>query len=278
MKKTLILSSLACGLLFTACKDNNESKENSKQEKETPKETVATQLSLEKTAAGPEFPGATLLIKDLTAKPAEGDSVSVTINYEVKNYELKAQTSDAKDRTCNNSKDGQHIHFILDNAPYAALYAPTHTFKVAKNSEHHLLSFLSRSYHLSLKNKEAYQLVSFKIDDKGNLKKMENPKTPMLFYSRPKGTYVGNDAKEVLLDFYLVNADLAKDSLKIVPVVNGTNMADINEWQPYLLKGLPMGANKIQLNLVKKDGKGLENNPFAAVSREFTLAESEPVQ
>ena len=30
---------------------------------------------------------------------------------------------------------------------------------------------------------------------------------PMLFYSRPKGVYDGNDTKRVMLDYYMINID-----------------------------------------------------------------------
>jgi hypothetical protein len=33
---------------------------------------------------------------------------------------------------------------------------------------------------------------------------------PMLFYSRPKGLYTGDDINKVMLDFYLINAEMPK--------------------------------------------------------------------
>lgn len=278
MKKISSIAAIVVTALFTAC-GNGATDDNKRDSKDTTttSSTVAD-IHLVPTPPGPEFPGASLTVNELKGKPLEGtDSVEVSIVYGVKNYELKTQTSDAADRTCNNSKDGQHIHFILDNGPYTALYEPKHTFKVAKNSEHVLLSFLSRSYHLSLKNKEAYQLISFKVDDKGNIQKSENKKAPMLFYSRPKGAYIGNDVKDVLLDFYLVGSDLDKDSLKVIAQINDSKSFDITKWEPYILNGLPMGKNTITLSLVKKDGTALEEGPYTRVSREFTLAEKEPI-
>ena len=62
-----------------------------------------------------------------------------------------------------------------------------------------VLAFLSRSYHESVKNKNAYILTE--IGDNNNT----NLSDQFLFYSRPKGKYSGNDTKNLLLDFYLVN-------------------------------------------------------------------------
>lgn len=273
--KSLSIAAIAA-FAITSCGEINPKAENNAVE--TPNaEKVPESFTVEATAPGPEFPGATLTVKNLKATPIEGtDSVSVTIDYGVSNYELKMQTSDAANRSCNNSKEGQHIHFILDNMPYAALYEPTHTFSVQKGGEHLLLSFLSRSYHLSLKNKEAHTLLKFKVDEKGNIVKLDTPKEPMVFYSRPKGTYLGDDAKEILLDFFVVNADLGPDQYKVQANINGKS-SDITKWEPYLIKGLSMGQNKIQLTLMKADGTGIDDNGFTSVSREFVMSEGEPI-
>jgi hypothetical protein len=223
----------------------------------------------------PEFPDARLSIKQVKAVPQGEDSVQVTIDYDVKNYELKNQTSDAESKNCNNSKDGQHIHFILDNAPYVALYEPTRTFTVAKNSEHYLMSFLSRSYHESVKSEGAAVLYRFAIDEKGNLKKLEPEQKPMVFYSRPKGDYLGDDTQNVLLDFYIYNATLGKD-VRLKADINGTTF-DIEQWQPYFIQNAPMGDLQVNLQLTDMNGNKLEG-PHTSVSRTAKLAQQEPVR
>lgn len=276
MKKIAVALLTAATLGFVACGNSDEANKNTQTVDSDA--TVQSEIKVNPTDPGPDFPNAELKITSLTAKAEDGsDSVTVEITYSVSGFELKQQTSDAESRTCNNSKDGQHIHFILDNAPYVALYEPKHTFKVAKNSEHVLLSFLSRSYHLSVKQPNAYQLVKFKIDGQGKLEQLATPKEPMLFYSRPKGDYVGDDAKDLLLDFYLVNTDLAKDSLQVVADINGAHKEVITQWQPYLVTGMPMGKNTITLTLQKTDGSALPGSAFTTVSREFRLAEQEPL-
>src|SRR5690606_28717347 len=112
-----------------------------------------------------EFPGATLTISSLTSEKLGNDSAKLTIKYDVKNFNLSDQT--VHDHHMANSKDGQHIHFILDNTPYLALYKPEHTFTVPINSEHYLLSFLSRSFHESIKTTDASKLIKFKVTADG---------------------------------------------------------------------------------------------------------------
>ena len=165
----------------------------------------AENIQITSVSHSPEFPGATLKIENPVATKVNKDSTKLSFAFQVSKYDLKAQTSDNGTKSCANSKDGQHIHFILDNQPYKALYEPKNDVVLANNSEHYLLCFLSRSYHESLKNKEAAVMIHFKIDENGNYKVLKNPKTPLLFYSRPKGDYIGKDTAKVLLDFYVYN-------------------------------------------------------------------------
>jgi hypothetical protein len=203
-----------------------------------------------------DFPTASLTIADLKTEMVGTDSAKMTVNFNVANYELTKQTMAMTAGECANSEKGQHIHFILDNKPYQALYKPENTITLPINSEHYLLSFLSRSYHLSVKSPDASVLVHFKIDEKGNYVKLEDPKTPMLFYSRPKGEYAGKDTENLLLDFYVTNANIAPDAYKIkVNVGDETFLVD--KWQPYFIKGAPMGDLKLNIQLIDEKGNAV---------------------
>lgn len=265
--------SIATALLaistLSACNETGE-----QQAITTDTATVAA-ITINPVGNSPEFQNASLGIKDIKATLQGTDSVTVTISYDVKNYELKSQTSDATGKGCNNSKDGQHIHFILDNAPYAALYEPTHTFTIPVNSTHYVMSFLSRSYHESLKNKEAAVLLHFSVDAQGKLTKLDNPAAPMIFYSRPKGDYLGDDTKKVLLDFYVYNGTLSSDSLQVKATINETDFT-IAQWQSYFIENAPMGDMDVTLSLVDKNGNPLQGE-HTMVSRKIKLANAEPM-
>ncbi|WP_195759272.1 hypothetical protein [Pedobacter puniceum] len=215
-------------------------------------------LSIEALKESNEFPNAKLSISNVTTEPLGADSVKVTFNFDVKNYELTKQTENMPEEHCANSAEGQHIHFILDNKPYQALYKPTNTVKLAKNSEHYLLNFLSRSYHLSVKSPGASVLIKFKIDENGKFVSLPTPKEPMLFYSRPKGDYKGQDAKNVLLDFFVYNAKLSAKDYKVKVNVADTSFT-VDNWTPYFIKGAPAGNLKIRIELVDKNGKTVSN-------------------
>ncbi len=184
-------------------------------------------------------------------------------------YQLQVQTPDADQLMCANSAQGQHIHLIVDNEPYKAIYETSYEMEV-EDGEHHTLAFLSRSYHQSLKNRQAFLVKKLTVSG-GKATASNQITEPMLFYSRPKGTYVGDDINNLLLDFYPVNVKLG-DDYKVKVAVNGEEIATLDEWKSYKLDGLEMGDNRIELTLVDADGMTVDA-PYNPVERLITLKE-----
>ncbi len=184
-------------------------------------------------------------------------------------YELGVQTPDAPQKNCANSGKGQHIHLIVDNKPYAAKYVSDFDHEMA-DGKHYLLAFLSRSYHESIKSADAHMAMKINVEKQAITSK-EPVEGPMLFYSRPKGTYEGKaNTDKIMLDFYLSNITLGTD-YKVLAEINGESHT-IDKWQPYYIEGLPMGKNIVKLTLLDKDGK-MAKIPLNPVQREFTLKE-----
>ena len=184
-------------------------------------------------------------------------------------YKLGVQTSDAPQKMCANSDKGQHIHLIVDNAPYSAQYTADFDFDVA-DGDHYMLSFLSRSYHESIKTQPAHLLKKITVANKA-ITASEDVKEMMLNYSRPKGTYVGKaETEKVMLDFYLNNVAIGANYF-VKAEINGEEHV-IDTWQPYYITGLPMGDNKIKLTLIDENGKAVDA-PYNPVERVFTLKE-----
>lgn len=269
--KKLLYTGLIATLLFTACGESEESTE----------EIVVKPASIELEPVGesPEFEGAKIKINEVKTTP-NGEDVTATFTFEVQNYALMNQTSDAAGKMCANSDKGQHIHFILDNEPYAALYEPIHEVTLKKGSEHYLLVFLSRSYHESVKSEGASQVLHFEIDEDGNYKELDAPTEPMLFYSRPKGEYVGKDNTENLLfDFFLWNTEISDGGNSVLAHIKGNGVDTtmvVNDWQSYFLHNMPTGTPSITLTLTDGEGNRIEG-PMTEVTREFTLALDEPL-
>jgi hypothetical protein len=191
-----------------------------------------------------EFPNAKL---NLTAPKAEEvkKAGKYTFKFAVADYELATQTEMAEMRNCANSKKGQHIHYILNNAPYEAHYEPSFSSELMEGNNV-VLAFLSRSYHESIKNSTAYVLKNFKIGESAN----EFDKSAQhLFYSRPKGSYSGKDTEKILLDFYLINTKLSESGYKVKATIDGTEFM-LSSWQPYFVEGLGEGEHAFRIQLL----------------------------
>jgi len=182
----------------------------------------------------------------------------------VDNFKLGEQTKKDFDFKLANSEKGQHIHLIINNDPYYAKY--TNNFSQSLNAENNvILAFLSRSYHESVKNKNAYLITQIGESNSIDLSK------ELLFYSRPKGTYKGESTKKVLLDFYLVNTQISPDGNKVRATIEGKEFL-IDEWSPYYIEGLPKGEISIKLELIDRYGK-LINTAFNPSERKVILTD-----
>lgn len=227
-------------------------------------------LKLSMLTSLPKFPDAQLVENEpeenASLKPGEN-----TFKFEVKNYELGMQTQKEGCEHCSNSEKGQHIHFILNNAPYTALYKPEHMQDLEEGT-YVQLAFLSRSYHISIKTPDAYVLRKFTVGNPNEIEETDL-NAPHMFYSRPKGDYTGDGAKKVVLDFFLVNSDLSENGNKVKATIDDSEFT-INKWAPYLIEGLDDGEHTIKLEFVDKDGKTIAS-PFNPVTRTVTVSTKE---
>ncbi|TDQ76456.1 hypothetical protein [Sphingobacterium yanglingense] len=269
--KNWICSITALTLLasFSACNGPTKNTEGEVKDSTLLKDTVGA-ITVNPIAHAKDFPGATLSIASITGEKVGNDSAKVTVKYNVHNFNLTEQTAHTHNMA--NSHEGQHIHFILDNTPYAALYKPEHSVTVALNSEHYLMSFLSRSFHESIKTADASRLLKFRVNANAQIEELPKVTPPSLFYSRPKGEYRGADTKNILLDFFVENTTLAADGNKIKADINGQEFM-LDQWVPYEVLNLPLGENVIKLTLIDKDGNALTGDNVSVERKIKLIAE-----
>ncbi|MCJ8167554.1 hypothetical protein MKJ04_22115 [Pontibacter sp. E15-1] len=280
MKKSYLLLASALMVGFSAC-------DTARQTQDAETQTPATAATL---GEGPVPDGAVMSKNGLRVfafsnsqaypesqirlnTPPAGGMVEpgpVQFDYSLSNYQLTRMTPHSNAEHMANSQQGQHIHNIVDNEPYTAHYETEFT-KDMTEGEHVVLSFLSRSYHESLKHQGAYDLRKITVGRPAQTLDIDLS-APHMFYSRPKGEYVGKDTEQVMLDFYLVNTTLSTTGNKVRATINGTQFV-LDRWLPYVLEGLPMGENTIQLELVDNSGRVLPG-PYNSVTRTFTLKPS----
>ncbi len=255
-------------VLMAACQNNAGGEQQASNETNEMEETAAPELKY--------------TLTPFTASTAYPDAKIASVSYaagqfdfgiEGETYELGVQTPDAGAKMCANSAKGQHIHLIIDDQPYAAKYESSFAYEIP-DGEHYMLAFLSRSYHESIKTDAAHVAKAVTVKDNG-FEATSDIEAPMLFYSRPKGTYTGAaETEKVMLDFYLANVPGFGTEHFVMAEING-EVHKIDTWQPYYIEGMPMGENTIKLTLVDKAGNAIDT-PLNPVSRTFTLQEEQP--
>jgi hypothetical protein len=159
---------------------------------------------------------------------------------------------------------GPHLHLILDNEPYQAVYDVEHPISLENLTPgtHTLRVFASRPWHESFKNDGAYAQTTFHVFTKTE-GSAPDPALPLLTYSRPTGTY---GAEPIMLDFFLTNAPLRlTDSdeqgvgdWRIRVTVNGQSFL-LDSWQPIYLRGFEPGENWVQLEFLDGQGNPVKN-------------------
>ena len=214
------------------------------------------QISITKVEGSAPYLNSSLSLEDIKI-----DENDYTFSFNVSDYTLGMQSLKDFDYTLANSAKGQHIHFIINNDPYSAHYEDTFT-KQFEDGSNVILAFLSRSYHESVKNKNAFVLTQVG-------EKMIDLNNEFLFYSRPKGTYKGVDTEKLLLDFYLVNTEISANGNKVRATIQDKEFI-IEEWAPYYIEGLPKGEIKIKLELIDASGN-LIDSPFNPSKRTVIL-------
>jgi|TARA_Y200000002_G_scaffold68683_1_gene53449 hypothetical protein len=216
-----------------------------------------SKITLTKLEGSPAYENAKLEIDTIAFKEQE-----YSFKFNVLDYNLGEQTEKEFSFDLANSGKGQHIHFIVNNGPYSAYYSNEFNKKLEEGNNV-ILAFLSRSYHESVKNPNAFFLTQIGEGDKIDLSK------EFLFFSRPKGTYTGTDTERLLLDFYLINNSISPTGNKVRATIQGAEFI-IDEWVPYYIQGLPKGEISIKLELINSEGD-LIQTPFNPSVRKVTL-------
>jgi hypothetical protein len=184
--------------------------------------------------------------------------------------------------------NGQHVHLIVDNEPYQAIYDVTQATKLEPKyltkGTHILRAFPSAGpndakgalEHESRKNDNAFAWVRFHVGAKGGDLSLEfDPAKPMLTYSRPKGDYtVGSpNHQKFMIDWFQTNVTLAKGGLHVSASLDGKKLGDYVEWKPVVLETPPaVGEHVLKLELLDRDDR-VVSGPFNSTERKFKVVE-----
>jgi hypothetical protein len=212
-----------------------------------------------------------------TAKFAAPKNGEVVPSDKAADYAIKLDVKNWQTAT-----GSSHVHLILDNKPYKAIYDPKLPIKLSElmgggaidEGQHVLVAFPSRANHESVKTKDAMSVIEFFVGKKAEGK--TNLKKAMLIYSRPKGDYKGDMARHVLIDFQLANDALGdgKDHVNIAvtgPGIDAPLTAKADKvGTPFYLDNLQNGAYTVKLDLMDKDDKPVAG-PWNSTTRTIKL-------
>ncbi|MFP4228786.1 MAG: hypothetical protein ACLFTE_08165 [Salinivenus sp.] len=233
-------------------------------------------VQIQQVDRSPAIEGATARITT-PADSAVVDSADADVVVEADSFETGTQTDTDRAEEIANSDDGQHFHVIVDNEPYLANYEADTSFDIGtlEPGAHTLVAFPSRSYHESVKSPEGLDVVNFYVEeDSGSF--MLEPDDSAIIYSRPKGTYSGDDAERIMLDFYLHNVDLSEDGYKARYTIQSTDSDEelasitLTEWAPAFVTGLESGTYDVRLQLLDEDGE-VVSGEFNDTTREIEV-------
>ncbi len=277
MKRNTILSLFSIftviALVAVGCKQNQEVTEDKAVVEEIQTEESKVEITVGERS--PAFPDAKARFNKINNGDVLEES-DVAVIVDVWNYELGIQTDTPRAKEIANSAKGQHAHIILDNDPYFANYEAGVPFNIGTLDEgpHTLVVFPSRSYHESVKSAGSVDIVNFYVGKEEGQFMLDESK-PTIIYSRPKGKYEGQGAKKIMLDFYLINAELG-DEYKAKYTIR-KNEADseeytitMTEWGPAFVTGLTSGEYIITLELLDSDGN-LVDGAFNSTQRSITV-------
>jgi hypothetical protein len=257
-KLSSLMMAIALCFYLTACGGDNKPVS-----KAPDKKVVATSINVTEVSPPKEIQRLSRLldryapqVSIVSPKPDEVlNDTQVSVKFDVKNLPIFKNADFGL---------GPHIHVTLDNQEYKAVYDlnQTATFDHLSAGTHTIRAFASRPWHESFKNQGAYAQTTFNVLTKTGENTPE-PKTPLLTYSRPVGTY---GAEPIMLDFYLQNAPLhllgkdeeAIDDWQVRATIDGQSFT-FDRWEPIYLKGFKTGQNWVKLELLEPDGDAIAN-------------------
>jgi hypothetical protein len=207
------------------------------------------------------------------------NSLPIRMVVRVTDYALGEDSDFERKDEIKNWNIGQSIRVIVDNNPFFAkitnqidpfndegidfdeeyeFYLP----EELSEGEHALRAYLVRSYGESLKDEHAFEAKTFYYKNKTPLKDV-NLNNPYLTYNEPSPNRLYDDAKPLLLDFYIKNCELSKDGYKVKLIIDKEIIRYLDKWVPYYIYGLRQGKHQIELQLVDKTNNivsGIYNN------------------
>ena len=219
-------------------------------------------------------------LKDGETAPAKR---RVEVLFDLRDYEVGK---------VDDGKNGQHLHLIVDNEPYQAIYDVSHATALdLAEGTHVIRAFPSAGpkdpkgafEHESRKNAGAFAWVRFHVGSKGAdpaILAFDPTTAPTLTYSRPKGDYVTGTKNHdnFMLDFYVTGTTLSETGPRVRAALDGQALkgkdgkplGELLEWKRYVLESPSVGEHELVIELFDRGGHPIDG-PFNRTARKFKV-------
>ncbi|MFW5904744.1 MAG: hypothetical protein ACOCUZ_00870 [bacterium] len=184
---------------------------------------------------------------------------AVPVAFRLSGYELGVPTEGPGERGIARSDGGQHLHLVLNNEPYRAVYDADEgvVLQGLPEGTHVLRTFPGLDWHESVKAPGAFSSRVFQVGE-GEIQPPEELTGPLLTYSRPVGEYEGAAADSILVDFHLSGVRLSPEGYRVritvTPPEEEPEQWILTRWEPHLLVGLPEGEHTVRVELLDPEG------------------------
>ncbi|MAW65114.1 MAG: hypothetical protein CMD18_02855 [Flavobacteriales bacterium] len=176
------------------------------------------------------------------------------IEFKNKFFNLGEKTVEEKIHRARLNEGGQYLGVLSLNKPLKKVIQGHFETEVEKGNNL-FFCYLSRSYDLSVKNKNASFLFKINADPSGCFSETELSDT-VIALLQPRGIYSPNKDEDILFDFFLKNISLSDGdyiSLKIDEVE-----FKLTKWVPFWIQGLKSGNHKIAIEFKTKENKSIK--------------------
>ena len=270
--KNLILF-CSCLVLLFSCGNNNE--ENIPQEEINRALTVSdySPIILErggiKLIEFTDFPP----FSDVESKIAtQNQTFKMGLNkIEFKNkfFNLGEKTAEEKSHRVRLHEGGQYLGVLNPNKPLKKIIHGHFETEIEKG-DNLFFCYLSRSYDLSVKNKNASFLFKINADPSGCFSETELSDTVVALL-QPRGIFSSGQEEKVLFDFFLKNISLEEGNY--ISLLIDDIEFKLTKWVPFWIQGLKAGDHKISIDLKTKEGLSLKGIMPDQLSTVITIKE-----
>ena len=191
------------------------------------------------------------------------------IEFKNKFFNLGEKTVEERLHKVRLHEGGQYLGVLNPNKPLKKVIYGYFETEIEKG-DNLFFCYLSRSYDLSVKNKNASFLFKINADPTGCFSETELPDTVVALL-QPRGVFSSGQQEKVLLDFFLKNISL-EDGNYISLLIDNIEFK-LTKWVPFWIQGLKEGNHKISIELKTKDGLSIKGIMPDQLSTKITIQE-----